>query len=53
MSRELSKSAVVVIAVLTGGSASLAQSDGSLRGKITSYECGDNCYLTITDEFGA
>lgn len=52
MSRGLSKCAIVVTAALVGGGLSFAQSDGSLRGKITGYECGDNCYLTITDEFG-
>jgi len=35
-----------------GVSKTAAQSNGSLRGKIVAYECGDNCYLTLADEFG-
>lgn len=26
--------------------------DGTIEGTIRSYECGDNCYLTITDAAG-
>jgi hypothetical protein len=39
--------------ITVGSGAAYAQSNGSLRGKIVSYECGDNCYLTLVDEFGA
>jgi hypothetical protein len=34
----------VIIPPATGG--------GTVKGRITGYECGDNCYLTITDATG-
>ena len=37
--------------VALGGFA-LPVSAASLEGKISGYECGDNCYLTVTDADG-
>lgn len=52
MMRMLSTGATTALIVAWGAASASAQSDGSLRGKIAGYECGDNCYLTIVDEFG-
>jgi hypothetical protein len=53
MTFRIGQAVTVAVIYMLGATTAFAQSNGSLRGKISSYECGDNCYLTITDEFGA
>ena len=39
------------LVLAAAGSVAVAQ-DGTASGTITGYQCGDNCYLTITSQSG-
>ncbi len=43
---------ILLLATVGGFTLSASASAASLEGKITGYECGDNCYLTVTDAGG-
>lgn len=42
---------LVAVVLLAPGFLALAE-ESIVTGRITSFECGDNCYLTITSESG-
>ncbi|QND58012.1 hypothetical protein [Mesorhizobium huakuii] len=45
----LSASALFVVVIVLAQSAPSVAKDRTMTGNIRSFECGDNCYLTIVD----
>lgn len=46
------KKSVLWLATVVGIATSSVFAAGALEGEIVSYECGDNCYLTVKDKAG-